>query len=143
LITIPPVPAHLDEVWVELQTPLRLKRNNNLVGPRELDASIFLDAVVRRISLLARAHSGGFPKVDFNAMKVQAAALQLDASQLRWHDWTRFSSRQGESMQMGGLLGTLRLRGNLADFWPYLYAAQWAHIGKAASFGLGRIFLKR
>ena len=141
LVSIPPVPANLEEVRLELLTPLRLKRNNDLVGPRELDAGVLLDAVVRRISLLARAHAGGFPKVDFHAMKATAKTLELDVSGLRWHDWTRFSSRQGETMQMGGLLGEVRLRGKLAEFWPFLYAAQWAHVGKATSFGLGRMRL--
>jgi len=57
---------------------------------------------------------------------------------LHWHDWTRYSGRQKESMKMGGLLGDLRLHGlGLSTFWPALWHGQWVHLGKGTSFGLG------
>jgi len=142
LVQIPCLPKGLDALTVELQTPLRLKRDNDLVGPREFDPGTFLDALVRRTSLLARVHAGAFPEMNFYEMKSRARALKMEATSLVWQDWTRFSSRQKESMQMGGLRGQFRLIGDLSDFWPFLYIAQWTHVGKGTSFGLGRIHLK-
>ena len=142
LVRIPPMPINQQEVSIELQTPLRIKRNSDLIGPRDMDAGVFLDAVVRRTSLLARAHAGGFPDVDFHKIKTVARTLNMTATELHWQDWTRYSSRQNDTMQMGGLMGEIRLSGNLEVFWPFLHVAQWTHVGKATSFGLGRIRLR-
>ena len=40
-------------------------------------------------------------------------------------------------MQLGGLLGSVHLHGDLAPFAQLLHQGQWLHIGKNASFGLG------
>ena len=59
--------------------------------------------------------------------------------QLRWHDWTRYSSRQQTKMQMGGLVGHLVLDGVRAQrYWKQLWLGQWTHVGKGTSMGLGR-----
>jgi hypothetical protein len=42
-------------------------------------------------------------------------------------------------MVFGGLLGTLDVEGDLAPFVPLLRAAEILHVGKGATFGLGRI----
>ena len=70
-----------------------------------------------------------------------AAAERLrDERQLRWFDWTRYSSRQQQEMALGGVVGAWRLNGPrdaLASVWPWLWLGQWLHVGKNASFGLG------
>jgi hypothetical protein len=63
---------------------------------------------------------------------------------LRWSEWTRFSSRQNTTMQMGGLVGAIALEGSgLAAFWPALWLGQWVHVGKGTSFGLGKYRLRQ
>jgi CRISPR/Cas system endoribonuclease Cas6 (RAMP superfamily) len=45
-------------------------------------------------------------------------------------------------MVLGGAVGSWTLAGDLAPFWPLLYLGQWLHVGKSATFGLGRYRLK-
>ena len=40
-------------------------------------------------------------------------------------------------MQLGGCIGHLTLRGELAPFSAALRLGEWLHVGKEASFGLG------
>ena len=59
---------------------------------------------------------------------------------LRWHDWTRYSSRQQQEMTLGGVLGQWTLNGSsetLTTLRPWLWLGQWLHAGKNATFGLG------
>ena len=58
---------------------------------------------------------------------------------MEWREWTRYSSRQQERLQMGGLVGEAEIEGrDLEPFWPYLWLGQWTHAGKGTSMGLGR-----
>ena len=43
-----------------------------------------------------------------------------------------------QRMVLGGALGRWTLQGDLAPFWPLLHLGQWLHVGKNATFGLGR-----
>jgi CRISPR-associated endoribonuclease Cas6 len=42
-------------------------------------------------------------------------------------------------MRLGGLVGRLRLEGDLEPFAPILAAAETLHVGKGTTFGLGRV----
>ena len=44
-------------------------------------------------------------------------------------------------MQLGGLLGSVVLRGDLAPFAELLHLGQWLHVGKNATMGLGGYWL--
>ena len=56
---------------------------------------------------------------------------------LTWRDWTRYSCRQQQKMELGGVVGSWQLTGELAPFLPFLHLGQWLHVGKEAVFGLG------
>ena len=59
-----------------------------------------------------------------------------------WRDWRRYSSRQRQEMVLGGVVGEVALRGELAPFAELLAVGQWTHLGKNTSFGLGRYRLE-
>jgi len=42
-------------------------------------------------------------------------------------------------MNLGGITGRIVYSGQVEPFLPYLQAAEILHIGKATSFGLGRV----
>jgi hypothetical protein len=65
--------------------------------------------------------------------------VRVTATDLRWQDWQRYSNRQGRAMEMGGFVGTVEIAGDLAPFLPLLRSAEVLHVGKGATFGLGRI----
>ena len=75
---------------------------------------------------------------NFSDMLDSADAIRMVESNLYWHDWTRFSSRQKTYMQLGGLQGSVLYEGNLAPFLPFCELAEKIHIGKQTSFGLGQ-----
>jgi hypothetical protein len=68
-----------------------------------------------------------------------ADPVEVDASELAWHDWQRYSNRQQREMTLRGLVGKVVLRGDLAPFAALLRTAEVLHVGKGATFGLGRI----
>ena len=81
--------------------------------------------------------------IDWGQAARQAAhvsASLLDARDLHWFDWVRYSSRQKQEMTLGGVLGRWTLHGPtdaLASAWPWLWLGQWLHAGKNATMGMG------
>ncbi|NKN34660.1 CRISPR system precrRNA processing endoribonuclease RAMP protein Cas6 [Marichromatium bheemlicum] len=135
----PQAPPDIPErIGVKLRTPLRLKRAGRFVGAREFDVDDFIRALYRRLGALAACH-GLTPDVFMAGYPRPArGSIDMRVDEVRWFDWTRFSSRQQRQMQFGGLLGELELSGDgLAVIWPALWLGQWTHIGKATAFGLG------
>jgi CRISPR/Cas system endoribonuclease Cas6 (RAMP superfamily) len=124
---------------IELQSPLRLKREERLVGPQEFAFHDLLRSLLRRIAMLMYFHEQKPFDADFAEMAEAARHIGLINKNVHWQDWTRYSSRQKTAMQMGGLVGNFELSGDEArPFWPLLWLGQWTHAGKGASMGLGR-----
>lgn len=81
-----------------------------------------------------------------DALHTEALAL-IEASKmvvvidkdLRWWDWERYSHRQQGRMKLGGVMGTVMLDGPISRFLPYLQLGEYVHVGKNATFGLGKI----
>lgn len=121
-------------------TPLRLQKQGKRVGRRELDARTLLLTLARRYQLLCDGHRPGLITQDFAQLSKLAETIRLEQD-LHWHDWTRYSNRQQQEMQFGGLVGHIRLHGNLDAFTPLLHLGQWLHLGKNATFGLGQYHL--
>ncbi|WP_295405670.1 CRISPR system precrRNA processing endoribonuclease RAMP protein Cas6 [uncultured Thiocystis sp.] len=131
----PPIP---DRVRLRLITPLRIKRDGHFLGAREFTAGDLIHALYRRLRSLADWQGGDPAAFDPRGVSRDLAALHLHADWLRWHEWTRYSSRQDTLMQFGGLIGEFDLAGSaLADLWPALWLGQWTHVGKDTAFGLG------
>jgi hypothetical protein len=51
--------------------------------------------------------------------------------------WERRSNRQGRKVTLGALVGEMEIEGNLDPLAPL--TAEILHVGKGATFGLGRI----
>ena len=131
-----------DEITLHLLSPLRLQENGRALPPNRLNAQQLLMASVRRASLMAEFHGNGAPNWDFKQLTQQAAAVNSEKD-LKWQDWTRRSSRQQQTMQLGGVTGTWTLRGNIQPFLAPLHLGQWLHIGKETVFGLGKYRLEQ
>lgn len=132
----PQVPDLSRGALVRLETPLRLQERGELVRDPGFGA-LFL-AARRRFGLLARYYGNGEPAFDRGLLDA-SREVPTTRSELRWHDWTRYSNRQKTTMQLGGLVGELAFAGDLAPFAPWLAWAERFHLGKATSFGLGAV----
>ncbi len=135
---LPPTPVLAEQATLHFHTPLRLQVQGKPVRAGQLTARDVLVALARRSQLLCDVHLGaGAPQLDFAALSTQAAAITLQSEGLRWFDWGRYSQRQQQEMQLGGLLGSVHLQGVLAPFAQLLHQGQWLHVGKNATMGLG------
>jgi hypothetical protein len=136
----PPPPA--GHIRVVLETPLRLRLDNDLLTPARLNPAHLVIAALRRVSLLAAHYGSGTGEVDFRALRSLAEDLSWREAEFRWSETVRRSSRQGTAMRLGGVRGWAILDLSAApQLWPWLWLAQWLHIGKATSMGFGRLRL--
>jgi hypothetical protein len=117
-------------------TPIRLKHDGHLVDRPEFH--ILFRSLLRRLSSLSLFHCGERLEVDYQALIRAAERVELVHDDTRWHDWERYSSRQKERMTFGGIVGQAIYRGDMAIFLPFLIFGQWTHVGKNATFGLGK-----
>ncbi len=133
------VPAfeHCTGVRLEIVTPLRLQDNGRPLRPHELSPRKLVTALIRRTALLMELHADR-PGLGAQAGELARHAETLaDERALVWRDWSRYSSRQKQAMTLGGVLGTWKLRGDLAPILPWLRLGQWLHAGKNATMGMG------
>ena len=120
---------------ISFLTPTRLKYENRLATDCEFH--VFFRNLVRRIALLDYFHCGGEFPPERREFVERARAVETVASDLRWVDWERYSSRQQTRMRLGGFVGQVTYRGDFTDFLPYLLLGTYTHVGKGATFGLG------
>lgn len=136
-LTVPPVSGDRLNGVVRYTTPLRVQDHGQILGVGDMKTDRMLMTLVRRCGLVLDFHLGRSIHLDFAAFRQQSTEIGATA-ELQFRDWTRLSNRQQRTMQLGGVVGTWRLRGVPAQWQPLLYLGQWLHVGKNASFGLGR-----
>ncbi len=125
------------DVEITMETPLRLKRHNRFSG--RLTYDVLIRAVLRRISSLFATHGEGDPPLDYTGLVNKSKQVAMLESRVRWFDWTRYSGRQDRRMNMGGMIGSVRYQDVPAEFLPLLELGARFHLGKATSFGLGKV----
>jgi hypothetical protein len=121
---------------IDFLTPTRIKFDGHLVEKPEFHH--LMRSLLRRLSSLSYFHCGAMLDLDFRGIIKKAQGIEIGESDLRWHDWERYSSRQKNKMSLGGFLGTISFEGDFSEFFRLLCLGELVHLGKAASFGLGR-----
>lgn len=135
-VTVPPWGGG-DRLQLELLTPTRIQKDGSPLGPGRLQPRDLLVALMRRISQMAFLHCGRSWPLDHAELAATASRCK-GYGNLSWRDWTRRSSRQGQNMALGGVVGRWTLQGDDHHaFWPFVYLGSWLHVGKNATFGLG------
>jgi hypothetical protein len=137
--TDPGAEAAPARVSLHFHTPLRLQHQGQALRPDQLDARTLLSQMLRRTNLVLDLHLGIRP-APFDASALLAAVVPTladDRSGLRWRDWPRYSGRQQQEMNLGGVVGVWTLTGALGPFLPWLRLGQWLHLGKSTVMGLG------
>jgi len=137
LENIPRKVAAPTTVTISLETPLRLKHNNRLHA--ELPFHVLVRAALRRVSTLNRLYGDGEPDLDYRGLVARAQQVRTSKSTIRWLDVRRYSNRQQDSMLVGGMIGDITYEGELAEFLPLIKYCEKVHLGKATTFGLGKI----
>ena len=135
---LPAIPAMPNRIEITFHSPLRIKQDSKNLAVREFNFGSLFSTLLRRISMISYFHTDSPLETDFAALTAKARNVQFASQQLKWYDWTRYSSRQETEMNMGGLIGSVHLdMQDLEEFWPYLWLGQWTHVGKGTSMGMG------
>ncbi len=118
---------------VRFLTQTRLKHGDAFV--RRPEFHVLFRRLLGRLSSMARFHCGEPLDVDFRGLIEAGSVVRLARDETRW---TRYSARQDRRMEWDGLVGDAVYGGDLRPFWSYLVLGRWVHVGKGATFGLGR-----
>jgi len=132
--------SHLAQNKIALKfiTPTRIKYEERLT--ENLEFHILIRNLIRRISLLSYFHCDEeFKKEEIKLLIDKAKKIKIENKDLKWYDWERYSSRQDTMMKLGGFTGDITYVGkDLKDFLPYILLGTYTHVGKGATFGLGK-----
>ena len=118
------------DVRVKFITPLRIKKDNvflkdDNIGLRDILNSIYQ----RRLSIFGLAHEA-------LACEIKGEITKKD---LKYVELTRRSNRQNTTMNFGGLVGFLEMRGISKECMGLLKLGEIIGVGKQTVFGLGKI----
>lgn len=127
-----------NEISLKFITPTRIKYKERLTD--NLEFSVFIINLLRRISLLSFFHCNEeIKKNDVKQLIEKAKEIKTLKKDLQWYDWERYSNRQHSWIKLGGFLGDITFKGDLLkEFLPYIFLGNYIHIGKGATFGLGK-----
>ncbi|MEW6068484.1 MAG: CRISPR system precrRNA processing endoribonuclease RAMP protein Cas6 [Nitrospirota bacterium] len=118
-------------------TPTRILYNSHFTF--DLEFHVLVRNLLRRLSLLYYFHCNGDPSEwDFKGIIEKAKEIKVVKTDLKWHDWERYSARQDTRMKMGGFIGEITFEGDIKPFMPLIRTGEVLHIGKGTSFGLGK-----
>jgi hypothetical protein len=133
--------ADVDSVTLQFLTPARIVYARHLTA--EITFPVLVTSLLRRLFLVAHFHCGvDKPPWDHREMIEHAQTIEIEAHDLSWWEWERYSARQGVRMKMGGVVGTVTYRGALGTFMQALKAGEILHVGKGTTFGLGKYELR-
>jgi len=127
----------IERLTLRFLTPTRIKIQGHLstaINFRELVLWL-----LRRICTLAYFHMPG-STVEWNWRTALNAAKEVvvESKELRWVDWERYSNRQESRMKLGGFVGEITVCGEMEQWLPLLKLGEAVHVGKGATFGLGK-----
>jgi len=124
-----------NRITLHFISPFRIKYRNKIWD--QLEFHILFRSLIRRLANLAFFHCNRKVDIDFKSIIDKAISIQISEQNLSWYDWGRYSTRQKEWMNFGGLVGEITYEGDISAFIPFLILGSWVNIGKGTAFGLG------
>ncbi len=136
-----PSSQRVQRLIVQFLTPVRIDIDKKLQNP--LTFAALIKAANERGRALFWAYEQREPPWDGKRLVQEAETVVTLVDEQHWLDLTRFSRRQGERLKIGGVVGwSIFESDDLRPFLPLLRLAEWVHIGKLATMGLGQIRVK-
>lgn len=121
-------------------TPIKFRGNWLRQGP---PFQALIQNLLGRLSSLSYFHCGQPFETDFRGLIDRAAEVRIVQSDSRWEDWSRYSGRQQQRIEMGGLVGPVTYEGDLSHYLPLLVLGELIHVGKGTVFGNGQYRIVR
>lgn len=128
-----------NQINVNFITPCRIKFNDKISN--NIGFHLIIRNLLRRLSSISYFHCNKELECDYQAIIEESKEIKTTNSNLKWYEWDRFSTRQNQKMNLGGLLGNVTFQGDLTPFLQLLRLGEYLHVGKNTSFGLGRYVL--
>ena len=130
---------------LHFHTPTRLKHRGHYVQETPPFHVVFR-TLLRRVSSLSYFYAGQPWDVDYRGWIEQAKQVDVAEAQISWQNWERYSTRQRQRMNLGGVVGSVTYRSDasngldmgLSPFLPLLRLGELIHVGKGAVFGNGQ-----
>ncbi len=127
----------VSRLTIRFETPTELKAGDQTVERPEFGV---LAARVRdRISTLRALYDDGPLTIDFREFGERAEHIRMTRCSIHHVEISRRSSRTGQTHSLGGFIGEAQYEGDLAEFVPYLRAAQWTGVGRQTAWGKGAL----
>lgn len=118
------------DVMLTLVTPLRIKKDNRFIRNDSLELKDIINSVYQRqMQLLGR----GYKKFPYEVKG------EIVEKKLNYKELTRQSNRQKTTMNLGGIMGTIKLKGLSEETYNVLKLGELIGVGKSTVFGLGKI----
>lgn len=131
----------LKEVSLVFDTPTRINSTDQAPGEAPSFRNL-IKAILRRYSALAALYGEGRPEMDYKAIVAAAGNVRLRTAALSSFRDRAYSRRKRDFTPIQGITGRVTYEGDVAQFLPFLAIGQWMHVGKQATFGLGRYKLE-
>jgi len=126
----------IDSITINFLTPIRIKYHGSYTSYPAFH--IILRSLLRRLSYLLYFHCGRELNIDYKEIIEEAKKIETLETTIHWIDWERYSSRQHQTMKLGGFIGKVNYKGKMQRFLPFLKTGEYIHLGKATVFGLGK-----
>jgi hypothetical protein len=126
---------------IRFETPVKYRLAGEIcVRP---DFIPLLKAALRRIRLVTYFYGSDLADYcDPGHILDAGQSIQLHTDSTKMFQFNRYSNRQKQKVPLGGMIGEATYEGHFEDLLPILKLAELIHIGKATSFGFGRIRLQ-
>lgn len=138
-IQIPLTPSlePVTAVSIQFLTPTELRKNQPTSSAPPF--AVLLARLRDRISNLLTLYGPGQPDFDFTGMNTRAQEIETTNAALVHRSATRYSGTQAGSHPLGGFVGNMRFKGDLAEFLPLLKAGEWTGVGRHTVWGNGQL----
>ncbi|WP_457639477.1 CRISPR system precrRNA processing endoribonuclease RAMP protein Cas6 [Persephonella sp.] len=114
--------------------PTSLKLKGSYIKASQFSKELLIKAVVSRVSNLALHYGTKKDKIFIDGSKFYIPGKNLKPAPMK-----RWSNRKQKHMIIPAFEGSLTLKGDLSEIYPYLNLIELLNLGKSVSFGLGRI----
>ncbi len=136
-LDLSPLPQPVSHIKVNFLTPTELKSDQQTAARPGF--AILASRIRDRISTLRELYGQGPLTINFREFGERAALVRMNGCDIKHVEVQRRSTRTGQTHSIGGFVGEAEYEGDLAEFLPYLRAAQWTGVGRQTVWGKGQI----
>jgi CRISPR-associated endoribonuclease Cas6 len=121
---------------IKFLSPTRIKVNGKY--DYDLNFVTFIRSLLRRITAINFFYLEKELDIDYKKILLESQRIKTKNKDLKYVPMERYSTRQKQVMDLGGIVGEIEYEGQLKSFVPLIKIGEYTHIGKNTTFGLGK-----